>query len=1004
MKPSAWRLSSEERCQLSWLQLTLRSYLHYASDGDMKQPQEIHQEAESVKLKLEAYFNGGSPNVTKSFFQSDELWTILHQLQSLYRDLLIKDVELALDRRVEQDLWNQVFRSQITFLQKEARDKKNPRRGDSSALLRWFIDSASGFYTLLIGDLCDIFNIGLPFHSQGVGQPLSDGKGGTSLQKSVCYLCQYCLTHLGDLARYKGNLALAESYYRHAISMVPSGGQPYNQIALLNATRGDSLAAVFYYVRSMSVAYPFIAAKSNLEKMLSQFVSDSIRLGNKVSMSGEEYMSCFLKLHALIQHPPPNFSEMEDLQKALASRLPSLIATAALPLPRLIQMVGINLHAVDQLSKQGSFHMSIPNGHAEEWSLAPNGHSTTQNPKITSEKSATLIMDLLAAMLSSMLLPTYTIKAGDSMHDYYALPAVKLLLDWVRCNPDVLETPAFSTRPHVWPSLCHLLNELQSTVYDFPAKDYASVPLPEDHMMVGFLPLNKVLRCYTYSTKQKLVKKTADLLRGARLTSLGRWLSQQTVSNVKIIEVQELNESQAEEGSSINQENPELSDTSHKPRGLCFKPVAKQVSSTEMLQQLQQLSADPKPSLSSKQGHLNHGDNSGGLLHFNPPPGKDLNSILEGGNQTPPMPRMGILRNHAKAGTEDTGSKLGRKGMNNVALQTILKKSAMAENVSNKQVTFKTPSPSSSEVSLVDESLASPQPPSIMTTNTIGLATSTAASLRSKNLPPLLAPHFNGEPSSTFSYPPPNKNQFIHEGRQGFPPLPNGDHPSFPTSPSDDLDYNRKERNEHGNSSNRGAAFPIHIPPPPLWFRGGPQVFHMNDTNSSQFSGDTDKTKVENQGLGTMGLNSGPPVFYPDISNNSWMQGYGSPVVSNLLRTQVSSKHPQNQQQPLLPTSYGNLNLAPGKSILKESLMGRPGNGLGLTIGDSRNGPSAPPSYSLFSSPWGNSNLLNFGLTDTSLNPPMHNVSLHSIWNTPGLTPLEKLLEQQKGKKGGPPP
>ena len=62
-----------------------------------------------------------------------------------------------------------------------------------------------------------------------------------------------------------------------------------------------------------------------------------------------------------------------------------------------------------------------------------------------------------------------------------------------------------------------------------------------------------------YSTKQKLEKKTADLLRGARLTSLGRWLSQQTVSNEKIIEVQELNESQSEEGSSTNQEISEPS-------------------------------------------------------------------------------------------------------------------------------------------------------------------------------------------------------------------------------------------------------------------------------------------------------------------------------------------------------------------------------------------------------------------------------------------------------------
>ena len=52
------------------------------------------------------------------------------------------------------------------------------------------------------------------------------------------------------------------------------------------------------------------------------------------------------------------------------------------------------------------------------------------------------------------------------------------------------------------------------------------------------------------------------------------------------------------------------------------------------------------------------------------------------------MPRMGILRNNTKAGSEDSGSKLGRKGMNNVALQTILKKSALAENVSNKQVSY----------------------------------------------------------------------------------------------------------------------------------------------------------------------------------------------------------------------------------------------------------------------------------------------------------------------------
>ena len=44
------------------------------------------------------------------------------------------------------------------------------------------------------------------------------------------YLCQYCLVHLGDLARYRNQPQQAETFYRLAIQLAPGNGQAYNQV------------------------------------------------------------------------------------------------------------------------------------------------------------------------------------------------------------------------------------------------------------------------------------------------------------------------------------------------------------------------------------------------------------------------------------------------------------------------------------------------------------------------------------------------------------------------------------------------------------------------------------------------------------------------------------------------------------------------------------------------------------------------------------------------------
>lgn len=47
---------------------------------------------------------------------------------------------------------------------------------------------------------------------------------------------------------------------------------------------------------------------------------------------------------------------------------------------------------------------------------------------------------------------------------------VKITLDWIRINSNVLEEQGFVKRPQIWPALCKLINEigplLKSFAYD----------------------------------------------------------------------------------------------------------------------------------------------------------------------------------------------------------------------------------------------------------------------------------------------------------------------------------------------------------------------------------------------------------------------------------------------------------------------------------------------------------------------------------------------------------
>lgn len=86
-------------------------------------------------------------NHTSDIFFDAKRWTQVQVLLNIYKNLLLDDLDRALDRKVEVDLWNVCFKDIISSLQNSVnRDKK------AQTLLPWILDYGNGFYIKLLRD------------------------------------------------------------------------------------------------------------------------------------------------------------------------------------------------------------------------------------------------------------------------------------------------------------------------------------------------------------------------------------------------------------------------------------------------------------------------------------------------------------------------------------------------------------------------------------------------------------------------------------------------------------------------------------------------------------------------------------------------------------------------------------------------------------------------------------------------------------------------------------
>uniref|UniRef100_A0A674BMB8 Nonsense-mediated mRNA decay factor n=1 Tax=Salmo trutta TaxID=8032 RepID=A0A674BMB8_SALTR len=438
-----------------------------------------------------------------------EVWTSRQALQDLYQKMLVTDLEYALDKKVEQDLWNHAFKNQITTLQSQAKNRANPNRSEVQANLSLFLEAASGFYTQLLQELCTVFNVDLPCrvkssHLGIISNKQTNPSTIVKPQPSSCsYICQHCLVHLGDIARYRNQTSQAESYYRHAAQLVPSNGQPYNQLAILASSKGDHLTTIFYYCRSIAVKFPFPAASTNLQKALTKAIESHDEVKTKWSMS--DFIKAFIKFHGHV-YLSKSLEKLNNLREKLEEQFQRLIRQKAFSSQQLVHITIINLFELHHLRDFGN---------------EADDQSFSSDEQISWFQLLGLFMSFLGIMCSQALLNK---NRGEEIMGECPLPAIKVSLDWLKLRSTVFQDSAVDKRQYVWPWLVSILNSFQ------PKEDDVSlIPLPEEFELQGFLALRPALRILDFTKGHQGVAVDKEGLpvraRHQRLISLGKWVA-----------------------------------------------------------------------------------------------------------------------------------------------------------------------------------------------------------------------------------------------------------------------------------------------------------------------------------------------------------------------------------------------------------------------------------------------------------------------------------------------
>ncbi|KAF8981905.1 hypothetical protein BGZ46_002146 [Entomortierella lignicola] len=214
------------------------------------------------------------------------------RLREEYERLILTNVVLAQSKEIESALWKNVFyividgyRRKLATLsrpetnndqQDERRDSRRDRDGGRSrphgnrgnkvpvpsvefrkvsTKFRAFIQEATGFYHRLIQNLASCYDL---------------NESGASMQAFLIG-ARYRQTHNDSP---KKNWSAARDYYNEARNLLPSSGNPYNQLAVIATFAPNNFLALYFYYRSLAVRIPFNTARNNIKVLIQKMAAD----------------------------------------------------------------------------------------------------------------------------------------------------------------------------------------------------------------------------------------------------------------------------------------------------------------------------------------------------------------------------------------------------------------------------------------------------------------------------------------------------------------------------------------------------------------------------------------------------------------------------------------------------------------------------------------------------------------------------------------------------------
>lgn len=386
-----------------------------------------------------------------------ELGFSRQKLRDIYRTLLLENLEVSLDKKIEQELWNQCYKNPISQLQDQQKSKSaRPEvRQEAAHNLTELLEGAYGFYLRLLDEICEVYSLEVPNRASDKQLKMINTllpnrvKVETPRLASSKYIAQHCLVHLGDIARYRHKNNMADSYYRKAAYLVPSNGQPYNQLAILASGQGDMLSTVFFYLRAIYVKCPFPGSKTNLERTLEKVLKVSKtkvnqKQINKISVL--ELIRLFLKFHAVIytmKKGDMEDSEFDELYTRLIGAIEIHLSLGGLSRRQLLQVTFISIVNLQK--------------------------SMAENNKFGTSYSSKYVLALLHLLIRPPVEPI--------RH----LPSVLLILQFIDQNSILFK----HDKSPVWPHLALMLNRTLPADWSLEWQPKRN-PLPEDIEFKGW--------------------------------------------------------------------------------------------------------------------------------------------------------------------------------------------------------------------------------------------------------------------------------------------------------------------------------------------------------------------------------------------------------------------------------------------------------------------------------------------------------------------------------------